>query len=105
MTDLVFTSGVRRPEPLSFELDGETYTLLPAKEAINVLEGWSTWLFTGLNAYDWSVLDDAAKSEILGPDAVMKLSLASATARATASCAVVDIVKVRRARLQWAGLG
>lgn len=60
-TPLEFTSGVRRDEPLTFSLDGKSYTIRPAKKAIVVLLNKFFWFDASLNAHDWSLMDDDAK--------------------------------------------
>lgn len=74
MTDPIeFTSSARRDEPILFKLDGKDYGFRPPKSAVQLLtvyaggtnveymEGRYAWLEKGLNAYDWSLLDDDAK--------------------------------------------
>jgi hypothetical protein len=68
-----FTSSVRRDEPLTFKLDGVEYGFRPPKAAVQMMpiytgstdveymEARFTWLEKGLNAFDWSVLDEGAR--------------------------------------------
>jgi hypothetical protein len=63
---LEFTSAVRRDEPMTFTLDGKDYTIRPAKEAIRILQNKFFWLDASLDAYDWSVLDDAGRRAAYG---------------------------------------
>lgn len=68
-----FTSSARRDEPLTFKLDGKEYGFRPPKAAVQMMpiytgetdvdymEARYNWLEKGLNAYDWSQLDETAK--------------------------------------------
>lgn len=68
-----FTSSTRRDEPLMFKLDGKEYGFRPPKAAVQMMpiytgetdvqymEARYEWLEKGLNAYDWSQLDEPAK--------------------------------------------
>lgn len=72
-TSLEFTSGVRRTDPITFTLDGDSYGFIPPKKAVMLMpalmgtEGVSyitaqfDWFEQGLDAFDWSKMDDAAR--------------------------------------------
>jgi hypothetical protein len=68
-----FTSSTRRDEPIMFKLDGKDYGFRPPKRSIQMMpiytgatdvdymEARYDWLQKGLDAYDWSLLDETAK--------------------------------------------
>jgi len=68
---LEFTSATRRREPLTFTLDGTTYTFAPPKSAVMMLPVYTgdasfirasyDWFESGLNNHDWAQLDDAGR--------------------------------------------
>jgi hypothetical protein len=73
-----FTSSVRRDEPLTFKLDGVEYGFRPPKAAVQMMpiytgatdvdymEARFNWLEKGLNAHDWSLLDETARRAVHG---------------------------------------